>query len=297
MHTAPGHRQLRGINRERRVFGAQATAFNQRTRGVIRHGGDHFGAGEQGAQATELRHAKNYAARAAKLGQVEVDVAAQVARERHHCVRTLAVFVECQRPRAIIAAQDFAGNVAQFLAFGIGRQIRGVADADGDFPGGQQCRHQQVVGTAHHHDNARRLLLQMAQQRWKQTELGIVRQADTKHIATARRFKLLGATDGPGNDVHRRLQLLEDRQGAGGRFHAATVAQQQRIIEQVTQTPERCTYRGLAHEQFLGDAGQVLFEHQRFENHQQVHVDATQIITVHRLGFLLWPATRTCYAL
>jgi hypothetical protein len=42
----------------------------------------------------------------------------------------------------------------------------------------------------------------------------------------------------------------------------------------------------LPHEQFFGDAGQVLFEHQRFENHQQVHVDATQIVTVHGHVFL-----------
>ena len=44
--------------------------------------------------------------------------------------------------------------------------------------------------------------------------------------------------------------------------------------------------RRLPHEQFFGDPGQVLLEHQGLENHQQVHVDAAQIVTVHWHGSL-----------
>ncbi|MNF78542.1 hypothetical protein D3C84_607290 [compost metagenome] len=199
----------------------------------------------------------------------------------------LAVLIQGQRPRPGVAAQHFAGNIAQLLALGIGRQIRGVTHAHRDFPRRQQRRHQQVIGPPHDHDNARRFLLQLTQQRRKQTELGIVRQPDAKHIATGRRSELLGPADRAGNGVHRRLQLLENRQRPRRRFHAATVAQQQRVVEQIAQTPQRGAHRRLAHEQFFRDAGQVLFEHQGFENHQQVHVDATQIVTVHWHGFLV----------
>ena len=281
MHAAPGHRQLRRRNREGWILSPQRTPLDQRTRRIIGHRGDHLGAGEQRAQPAELRHAKHHPATAADLRQVKVDVTAQVTGKRHHGMRSFAVLIEGQRSRPFVAAQHLAGDVAQLLAFGIRRQIRGVAHPDGNFTGGQQGRHQQVIGTPHHHDDPRRLFLQLPQQWREQAELGIVRQADTKHVAAGRRIELLGPADRPGDNVHRRLQLLENRQRPRRRLHATTVAQQQRIIEQVAQTTERRTDRRLPHEQFFGDPGQVLLEHQGLKNNQQVHVDATQIVTVH----------------
>ena len=236
MHPAPRHRQLRRINRKRRVFGTQRTAFNQCTRRIIGHGGDHFSTGQQRAQTTELWHAEHDAAAAAEFGQVEVDVAAQVAGERDHRVRACAVFVERQRAWAIVAAQDFAGDVAEFFAFGVGRQIGGVTDTDGDLAGRQQRRHQQVVGAAHHDDDARCLFLKLTQQRREQAEFRVVRQADPEHIAAACWLEFLGAADGAGDHVHGRLQLFENIERARRRLHGATVAQQQRIIEQIAQT-------------------------------------------------------------
>ena len=74
-----------------------------------------------------------------------------------------AVIIQGQRRLAVIPAQDLAGDIAQFLALGIGRQIGGVADPHGDFTAGQQRRHQQVIGAAHHHDDAWRFFAQAAE--------------------------------------------------------------------------------------------------------------------------------------
>jgi hypothetical protein len=87
---------------------------------------------------------------------------------------------------------------------------------------------------------------------------------------------------------------IENRQRPRRRLHAATVAQQQRIVEQITQTPQRGTHCRLAHEEFFGDPGQVLFEHQGLENHQQVHVDAAQIVSVHQHGSVVGSAWDFC---
>ncbi|MNX19571.1 hypothetical protein D3C86_494940 [compost metagenome] len=233
MHPAPGHRQLCCLNLERRVFSAQTASLDQCACRIIRHGGYHLGPGEQCAQAAELRHAEHHTATTPDLGQVQVDVAAQIAGKRHHRMRPLTVFVQRQRPRSGVAAQHLAGNVAQFLALGIRRQIGGVAHTHGNLPRCQQRRHQQVIGTTHHHHDPRRLFLQLAQQRRKQAELGIVRQPDAKHIATGGRIELLGPADRTGNHVHRRLQLLENRQRPGRWLHGPAVAQQQWIIKQI----------------------------------------------------------------
>ncbi|MNZ61021.1 hypothetical protein D3C78_791020 [compost metagenome] len=292
MHPAPGHRQLRRLNLERRILSPQPTPLDQRTGRIIRHGGDHLRPRQQRPQPTELRHAKHHATTAPDLRQIQIDIAAQVTGKRHHRMGPFAVLIQGQRPRPGITAQHFAGNIAQLLALGIGRQIRGVAHAHRDLPRRQQRRHQQVIGPPHDHDDARCFLLQLTQQRRKQTELGIVRQPDAEHIATGRRIELLGPADRAGNGIHGRLQFLENRQRPRRRFHAATVAQQQGVVEQIPQTPQRGAHRRLAHEQFFRDAGQVLFEHQRLENHQQVHVDATQIVTVHKHGSLVCSARR-----
>ncbi|CRM52155.1 Cell wall-associated polypeptide CWBP200 [Pseudomonas sp. 58 R 3] len=195
MYAAPDHRQFRGFNRERRVLGAQHGAFGQGTGGVVGHCRDDLRARQECAQAAELRHCQHHPARPADAGQVKVDIAAQVPRKRHHRVGPRAVVIQCQRRRAVVAAQYLAGNVPQLLALGIGRQFGGVADAHGNLATGQQRRHQQVIGAAHHHDDPRCLFAQLAEQRREQAELGIVGQADAKHCATGGRVEILGAAD------------------------------------------------------------------------------------------------------
>jgi hypothetical protein len=60
---------------------------------------------------------------------------------------------------------------------------------------------------------------------------------------------------------------------------------------QIAQLCQRRADRGLAEEQLFPGAGQVLFEHQGFENHQQVHVHAAQVVAVRgggSVGFRLF---------
>ncbi|MOA13599.1 hypothetical protein D3C78_1336600 [compost metagenome] len=72
-------------------------------------------------------------------------------------MRAFAELVQGQRAGAVIAAQDFHAQVAQFLALGVGRQFCGVADADGNLATGQHRWHQQEIHPAHHHHNVLRL--------------------------------------------------------------------------------------------------------------------------------------------
>jgi len=74
------------------------------------------------------------------------------------------------------------------------------------------------------------------------------------------------------------------RHGPRGRLQHPPVAHQQRIVEQIAQPRQRRTDGRLAEEQLLPGPGQVLLEHQGFENHQQVHVHAAQVVAVHGGG-------------
>ncbi|MCY1453928.1 hypothetical protein D9M71_709540 [compost metagenome] len=96
-----------------------------------------------------------------------------------------------------------------------------------------------------------------------------------------RRVEVLRPADCAGNRVQRRLQLFEYLQGPLGGFETTTVADQQRIVEQVAQARQRRADCRLAEEEFFRCTGQVLLEHQGFEHHQQIHVYTTQIVAVH----------------
>ncbi|MNQ69335.1 hypothetical protein D3C85_839260 [compost metagenome] len=199
-------------------------------------------------------------------------------------MRAFAELVQGQRAGAVIATQDLHAQVAQFLALGVGRQFRGVADADGNLAAGQHRRHQQEIHSAHHHDHVLRFFTNLLEQWRKQSEFGVVGQSDTKHIAAGGGLEILGPADRPGNGVHCRLQFLENLQCPQGRLQGASIAHQQRIVEQIAQFCQRCADGRLAEEQLFPGPGQVLLEHQGFENHQQVHVHAAQVVAVHGGG-------------
>ncbi|MNG16249.1 hypothetical protein D3C84_1001430 [compost metagenome] len=121
----------------------------------------------------------------------------------------------------------------------------------------------------------------MPQQRRKQAKLGIVGEADAEHLATAGRVELPCTAHRTGNGIQGRTQFLEDGLRPGRRLHAASLADQQRIVEEVAQARQRGAHRGLAEEELLSHARHVLLEHQGFEHHQQVEVDAAQFVSVH----------------
>ncbi|MNT12993.1 hypothetical protein D3C72_1479460 [compost metagenome] len=140
--AAPGHGQFEALHRQGRVFRTQAAGGGEGGGGVIRHHGHQVGAGQQGAQAVELRYGQDHPPAAADLGQFFVDEAAQVAGEGHQGVGPCGVVVQAQRPGHRVGTQQLGPGAAQGLALGVGGQFLGVGDAHGNLAGGQQVGHQ-----------------------------------------------------------------------------------------------------------------------------------------------------------
>ncbi|MCY1561312.1 hypothetical protein D9M68_985480 [compost metagenome] len=84
----------------------------------------------------------------------------------------------------------------QQLAFGIGWQAAGLADADRDITGGQQVGNAPVIDMLNHEHHLRRFLAQGAQQRRQQAELDVIRQPDAKGHGAAGRIKIMGQAKG-----------------------------------------------------------------------------------------------------
>eukprot|EP01137_Pigoraptor_chileana_P015423 Opistho-2@71322 len=281
LRPTPRHVQLKRARRQRWILRPHAARSRQRVSGVIRHGRDDIGACEQRTQAIELRHGQHHVALAPEFFQLFIDEATEVAGERHQRMRTRTIVIQAERAGYSVGAQQFRLAATQHLAFGVGRQVGGVADADGDFPRSQQARHQYVVDAAHHQDDARCLGAQAFEQHRQQGEFDVVGQADAEHRSAGGRVELRRTADRRGNGVEGRREQGEDFHRAGGRFHAASGAHEQGVIEQAAQARERRTDRRLAEKQFLGGAGHAAFVHQCFEHDQQVQVDTTQVITIH----------------
>ncbi|MCY1438282.1 hypothetical protein D9M71_544760 [compost metagenome] len=218
---------------------------------------------------------------APELFQFFIDKAAEVAGERHQCMGASAVIIQAQRPRHGVGAQQLRLAAAQYLAFGVGRQVGGVTDTDGYLTGCQQPRHQDVVDPTYHQHNPRRFGTQALEQHWQQGELDVVRKADAEHGGTCGRIELGRTADRGGNRIQCRGEQGEDLDRPGGRFHAAAGTHKQGVIEQAAQARERRTDGWLAEEQFFRSTGHAAFVHQCFENDQQVQVDTTQVITIH----------------
>ncbi|MNJ20982.1 hypothetical protein D3C77_153250 [compost metagenome] len=277
--------QLEGLHLQRRILGAQAAGGGQDLGGIVGHGGDDVGAGQQAAQAVELRHGQDHMALAPDLFQDLVHEPAQVAGKRYQRVGAGAEVVQAQAPRHAVGTQHLGFAAPQHLALGVGRQVVGPAHADGDFPRGQQRGHQQVVDPAHHQDDARGFGAHALEQLRQQGEFGVVRQADAKHRGAGGWIEVGSAADRGGDRIQRWREQGEDLHRPRRRFHAAPGTHEQRVVEQVAQARQGGADGRLAEEQFLCRTGHATLVHQGLEDDQQVQVDATQVVTVHRLGF------------
>ncbi|MOA58094.1 hypothetical protein D3C78_1824190 [compost metagenome] len=89
-------------------------------------------------------------------------------------MRTRAVVIKAQRPRHGIGAQQFWRAAAQDLALGVGRQVCGVADANGYLAGSQQARHQYVIDATDHQHDSRCFRAQALEQHGQQGEFDVV---------------------------------------------------------------------------------------------------------------------------
>ena len=81
LRPSPCHVQFKAAHRQRWVFGAQAAGGGQGFGGVVRHGRQDVGAGQQGAQAVGLRYGEYDMALAAEFLQFFIDEPAQAAGE------------------------------------------------------------------------------------------------------------------------------------------------------------------------------------------------------------------------
>ncbi len=219
-----------GFNRQ--VFRAHASCGGQDLRRIIRHGGDDVGASEQCGQAVELGHGEDDVAFAVEFLEVFVDEAAQVAGEGDQCMGAGAEVVEAQRAGYRVGAQQLRLAPAQDFALGVGGQVLGVADADGNLPGGKQGRHEDVIDSPDYQHNARRFGAQTLEQGGQQCELDVIGQADAEDRGAGRRVELRGAADRCRDGVECRGEQGEDFRRPGGGLHAAPGAHEQWIIEQ-----------------------------------------------------------------
>ncbi|MNP42568.1 hypothetical protein D3C76_1363410 [compost metagenome] len=66
--------------------------------------------------------------------QFRIDETAEVTGKRHQRMGPGAELVQAQGTGHGVGAQQFRLAAAQHLALGVGRQVGGVADTDGDLP-------------------------------------------------------------------------------------------------------------------------------------------------------------------
>lgn len=170
---------------------------------------------------------------------------------------------------------------AQDFALGVGGQVLGVADADGNLPGGEQRRHEDVIDSPDYQHNARRFGAQALEQGGQQCELDVIGQADAEDRGTGRRVELRGAADRRRDGVECRGEQGEDFRRSGGGLHAAPGAHEQWIIEQAAQ-PRQCSAdRRLTEKQLFRRTRDAALMHQGLENDEQIEVDATQVVAIH----------------
>jgi hypothetical protein len=120
-----------------------------------------------------------------------------------------------------------------------------------------------------------------------------------QHVRQQRIFNIIRKTNpenaGTGQGIEFTHVAQRCRHGVEGRgqgelyikcsarwLHGSAHANEQRVIEKLTQPTQGGTDRRLAEKQFLTGAGKISFVHQRFENDQKTEVDFAQIVSVHR---------------
>ncbi|MCY1430835.1 hypothetical protein D9M71_467910 [compost metagenome] len=141
----------------------------------------------------------------------------------------------------------------------------------------QSLQHGFAAALADFQADSGRLAPQGAGQRRQQAGRTIVGHGQTEN-----------APGGGGVEAAGGQQCLHPRQGfsqrtlqfegARGRYQAAAAAHQQRVAQQVAQTPQGMAYGWLAQMQALCRAGHMLFGEQGVQHHQQVEIDAAQFI-------------------
>ncbi len=146
-----------------------------------------------------------------------------------------AEIIQAHGARHAVGSQQHRLAAAQDFAFGVGRQIGGVAHADGDFAGGQQAGHQDVVDAAHYQHDAGGFGPQALEQQRQQGEFDVVRQADAEYRGAGGRVEFGGAADGRGDRVQGRGEQGEDFYRTGRGLHAASGTHEQRVVEQAAQ--------------------------------------------------------------
>ena len=127
----------------------------------------------------------------------------------------------------------------------------------------------------------RRHLAQMGQQRRQQAAFDVVGHAQAKHRATGAGVEVVDLAQGIGQAVQRRAQPFENGQGARRGLHRPTAAHQQGIVEELPQAYQGGADGRLAEKELFRGAGEVALMHQAFEHHQQVQVDAAQVVAIH----------------
>ncbi|MNX92594.1 hypothetical protein D3C86_1247440 [compost metagenome] len=105
-----------------------------------------------------------------------------------------------------------------------------------------------------------------------------------RRVAGARIERLATAQRG-GDAVQRRRQVGENFLGPRGRFHHPSATNEQRVIKQHAQSAQGTADGRLPKEKFFADAADIPLMHHRFENHQQVDVGTTQVISVHEIRY------------
>ncbi|EPN55670.1 hypothetical protein A245_22944 [Pseudomonas syringae pv. actinidiae ICMP 19096] len=209
---------------------------------------------------------------------------------RHHNVWARAVFVHAHGTGRLVGPHQAWLHVAQRLALGIGRQLAGQTDTDGDVAGHQHLGNIQVIDVLDHNHHPRRFLADGLEHGWQQAEFDVIAQADAEGHLADRRLEIGGQAQRRGHGVQRRREVLENFMGAGGGLHAMANPDEQRVIEQVAQAVQGGADRGLAEEQLFRCAGHVTFLHQGLKDDHQIDVGLAQLISIHCYSLASGPA-------
>lgn len=107
-------------------------------------------------------------------------------------------------------------------------------------------------------------------------------------------IECLAEAQGHRNAIQRRCEPGVNRLGPSGGLHHATDANEQRIIEQGAQPSQGTADSGLADEKQLAGPRHAAFAHHGFENHQQIDIRMSQLVSVHGVRRrVMWNRTKT----
>ncbi|MCY1547765.1 hypothetical protein D9M68_838380 [compost metagenome] len=120
--------------------------------------------------------------------------------------------------------------------------------------------------------NARRLPAELFDQARHADQLDIIGHRDAETLAAARRVEGFTCREALFDLLQRRADRCLQGQSTWRWLHAATNANQQRVVEQFAQAIERVAHRRLTEGQTLGGARDIVLAQQGVEHAQQVEV-------------------------